>query len=252
MGMGDRASDPNAGREDAPSEEWAELLRAVLNAKNAHGTDSEIAARARKYFETAPHLLDAPNPDGWTLAYACVWRNRPRTLLCLLDLGASPLPLSNNTERNAAQTAHAEGRRLCRKILRMSRDDVAKWARSAELPPNDEHDLPEDKPKKGPKRPSKRSQEMTRMLCSADMLDKQIAKVFMKHDTENDGEISTVELSACFREVRKGRRARDRAEGARRAARFRPRPRIVANDRRPLLPPPPPLRRSASSSRRRR
>ena len=47
MGMGDRASDPNAGREDAPSEEWAELLRAVLNAKNAHGTDSEIAARAQ-------------------------------------------------------------------------------------------------------------------------------------------------------------------------------------------------------------
>ena len=72
----------------APSDEWETILRAILSEKHAHGTDSEVAARVRRYAEAHPGHVNLPNQDGWTLLYAAVWRNKPRTLLSLLVHGA--------------------------------------------------------------------------------------------------------------------------------------------------------------------
>ena len=142
----------------APSEEWQEIFRAILSAKNAHGPDSEIAERIAKYALAPPgdaHVL-MPNAEGWTLAYACVWRNRPRCLLELMRLGADPRAKVPTSERSAIETAHMEGRHLCTRILRMSAAEVREWHQSGALPPTQEQ-LPDDTRKKKKPRPSHRS-----------------------------------------------------------------------------------------------
>ena len=49
----------------APSEEWQEIFRAILSAKNAHGPDSEIAERIAKYDARRTAAGGALTPRGF-------------------------------------------------------------------------------------------------------------------------------------------------------------------------------------------